>query len=67
MALIKYQAPSLSGSPYMPPAMASFEKGHYQYNGLRGAGENIPERPKWLWGVAGAGLILALYLMQRGR
>lgn len=34
----RYVAPSLAGV-YMPPAMAPFEKPHYQRNGLRGLGK----------------------------
>ena len=66
MSLIKYQAPSLAGSPYLPPAMASFEKGHYQYNGLRGSEESVTEDSKWLLFV-GAGLLLSFYFMNRGK
>lgn len=55
---MKYQAPSLAG-PYLPPAMASFEKGHYQYNGLRGVEESSTWRKKALYaGALGGGLFL---------
>jgi len=39
MAYFRYQVPSLSGVT-IPPAMASFQDGHYQRNGLRGVAES---------------------------
>jgi len=57
----KYQAPSLSGV-YVPPAMASFADGHYQYNGLRGADAAYGDSRKWLY--LGAGLVAGYFLVK---
>ena len=57
----KYQAPSLAGV-YVPPVMASFADGHYQYNGLRGADSDSESFRKWLY--LGAGLFAGYLLVK---